>query len=254
MRLDMHCHCKYGSIDSRITVSEYAKKLKSKGFDGMLVTDHDSYRAYNIWKKNNPNGIDNFKIFKGVEYDTVDAGHFIVIMPEGIQLKALSIRGMKIKTLVKVVHENGGILGPAHPFGVRCSSAMFFRKLKRNPDLVLSFDFIEGFNTCENRISNKLANNLAKEYDKPCTGGSDAHKEKYVSTAYTVFANHLKDNDDLINAIKNNDITDFGGTERESTLSSKQMNAFYSIYGFLAYNKGLSLLYAPFRALSINSI
>ena len=64
----------------------------------------------------------------------------------------------------------------------------------------------------------------------------------------------MEDNDDLIRAIRNNDITDFGGIERETTLSSKHMNAFYSIYGFLAYNKGLSLLYAPFRALSISSI
>ncbi|NLY82585.1 MAG: PHP domain-containing protein [Clostridiales bacterium] len=254
MRLDMHCHCKSGSIDSRITLSDYAEKLKQSGFGGMLVTDHDSYRAYSLWKKKNPDGIEGFKIFMGIEYDTVDAGHFIVIMPEGVQIKALELRGMRLETLIKTVHSNNGILGPAHPFGVRCSSAMFFRKLKRNPDLILNFDFIEGFNTCENPLSNKLAKNLAKEYNKPCTGGSDAHKSKYVSTAYTEFNRPLIDNDDLIEAIKNNDISDFGGVERESTMSSKHMNAFYSIFGFLAYNKSLSILYSPFRAISLSHL
>ncbi|MBK5254337.1 MAG: PHP domain-containing protein [Peptostreptococcaceae bacterium] len=254
MRLDMHCHCKHGSIDSKITVLDYAEKLKTSGFDGMLVTDHDSYRAYNKFKKTNPDGIEGFKIFMGVEYDTIDAGHFIVIMPEGLQIKALELRGMLLNTLIKTVHSNGGILGPAHPFGVRSSSAMFFRKLKRNPDLILNFDFIEGFNTCENPISNKLAKNLAKEYDKPCTGGSDAHKSKYVSTAYTEFNSSLIDNDDLIKAIKNNEISGFGGVERETTMSSKQMNAFYAVFGFLAYNKSLSLLYSPLRMISLSNI
>ena len=73
----MHCHTRYGSIDAKVRISEYVKMLSAKGYDGMLVTDHDSYRGYNRWKAENPDI--KFRVIRGVEYDTRDAGHFIVI-------------------------------------------------------------------------------------------------------------------------------------------------------------------------------
>ena len=56
MKLDMHCHVKEGSIDSKVSLDEYITKLKENGFDGMLITDHDTYKGYRHWKYNcNPN-------------------------------------------------------------------------------------------------------------------------------------------------------------------------------------------------------
>ena len=49
MKLDMHCHVKEGSIDSKVSLDEYIKKLKEHGFDGMLITDHDTYKGYRHW-------------------------------------------------------------------------------------------------------------------------------------------------------------------------------------------------------------
>ena len=40
MKLDMHCHVKEGSIDSKVSLDDYIIKLKEDGFDGMLITDH----------------------------------------------------------------------------------------------------------------------------------------------------------------------------------------------------------------------
>ena len=34
MKIDMHCHVKEGSIDSKIRVEEYITLLKQKGFQG----------------------------------------------------------------------------------------------------------------------------------------------------------------------------------------------------------------------------
>ena len=51
MKIDMHCHVKEGSIDSRVPMEEYIRLLKEKGFDGMVVTDHDTYNGYRYWKK-----------------------------------------------------------------------------------------------------------------------------------------------------------------------------------------------------------
>ena len=52
MKIDMHCHVKEGSIDSRVTLEEYIMTCKEKGIDGILVTDHDTYNGYRHWKYN----------------------------------------------------------------------------------------------------------------------------------------------------------------------------------------------------------
>ena len=50
MKIDMHCHVREGSIDSKVPIEEFIKKLQSKGIGGMLVTDHDTYNGYRHWK------------------------------------------------------------------------------------------------------------------------------------------------------------------------------------------------------------
>ena len=42
MKFDMHCHTKEGSLDGKVPVEEYIALLKKKGYDGMLVSDHNS--------------------------------------------------------------------------------------------------------------------------------------------------------------------------------------------------------------------
>jgi predicted metal-dependent phosphoesterase TrpH len=81
MKFDMHCHTKEGSMDGKVMIEEYIRTLKRKGFGGMLVSDHDSYDGYREWK----NAIkgrahQDFVVLKGVEYDTCDCGHILVIM------------------------------------------------------------------------------------------------------------------------------------------------------------------------------
>ncbi len=139
MKFDLHCHTKEGSIDSKVALATYVSTLKQKGYSGMMITDHDSYKGCQTWDKikDNPECQD-FTVIKGIEYDTRDAGHFLVIMPDGIELDVLQIRGMKLRTLIKIVHHYGGILGPAHPYGVRCSSAMLFKTLAKEPNIVRS--------------------------------------------------------------------------------------------------------------------
>ena len=43
MKLDMHCHTAEGSTDSKVGIEDYIISLKKQGYNGMLVTDHDSY-------------------------------------------------------------------------------------------------------------------------------------------------------------------------------------------------------------------
>ena len=147
-------------------------------------------------------------------------------MPTGIHLRVLQIRGMDIETLIQVVHHFGGILGPAHPFGVKSSSAMFFKKIRKNPRIFYEFDFVEGFNTCESIQSNQIAQLMASRYGKPCTGGSDAHVEEYVGMAFTEFDADIRSNDDMIDAIREHRIVSYGGTVREFTKKAKRKKRF----------------------------
>ena len=71
MKIDMHCHVREGSVDSRVSLDEYITTLKEKGFDGMLITDHDTYHGYRHWKYHMKGKVhEDFVVLKGIEYDT----------------------------------------------------------------------------------------------------------------------------------------------------------------------------------------
>ena len=243
----MHCHTRAGSIDARLPIDEYIRLLKAKGFAGMLVTDHTSYKGYRCWHRNHAADTADFVVLKGIEYDTRDAGHFIVIMPDDVHLKLLQLRGLSIRQLEKLVHRFGGILGPAHPFGPRSSSAMFGFTMRRHPEIIETFDFVEGFNTCERPHANHFAQYIAKKYGKPCIGGSDSHKAEYVGSAYTAFSEPITCNNDLIMAIKEHRIAGYGGTEREYLKKHRKRHSFAATWGFKTYNRSLGFLISPYR-------
>lgn len=203
MKFDMHCHTKEGSLDGKVPVDEMIAILKEKGFDGMLVSDHDSYNGYRAWK--NAHGADpdrDFTVLKGVEYDTIDAGHILVIMPEGVKLKILELRGLPVQFLIDIVHKNGGILGPAHPCGEKYLSIMNTIKQKNLLAVMDRFDFLEGFNACESPESNAGAMEIALRHEKPAFGGSDAHKADCVGLGYTEFSERITCESELIGLLK----------------------------------------------------
>lgn len=98
MKIDMHCHTREGSPDGKVPIEQYIRMLRNQGFGGMLVTDHDSYGGYRYWKKNiKGDKYQDFLVLKGIEYDTLDAGHILVIMPETIKLRLLELRGSRCR-------------------------------------------------------------------------------------------------------------------------------------------------------------
>lgn len=254
MKIDMHCHTSEGSIDSKVGIRRWIQLLQERGFDGMLVTDHDSYSGYRYYldrRKYMPRG---FTVLMGIEYDTKDAGHFLVIMPNHVHLRLLRFRGMSVEMLIRVVHAYGGVLGPAHPFGMRSSSAMFFKKMQENPDIMKEFDFLEGFNTCELSEANLRAQELAESYDLPCTAGSDAHDAEYIGMAFTDFDRPIRNNNDLIRAIKEGAIIAYGGTEREFLKKHRKRYWAVTTYAFRAMNRSVGVLFHPYRQYKIQKM
>lgn len=207
MKFDLHCHTKEGSMDAKISVVTYAKRLSQMGFDGMLITDHNSYKGYYAYKKaekdlefSRP-----FVVLKGIEYDTRDGGHILVILPDHVHSRLLTKRGMNTAHLIALVHSLGGILGPAHPYGYGFYAHMHTRaarvSLKKTKNLY-DFDFIETFNSCMPPVTNVQAKKLAEKYDKPHFAGSDSHRMSAIGSAYTIFDEPIRCNDDLIRAVK----------------------------------------------------
>lgn len=255
MKFDFHCHTRNGSLDARVDILEYAELLRGKGFGGMMVTDHNSYNGYREWKRiqKETGGFNDFVILRGIEYDTLDAGHILVVMPDEVELGILEMRGLPIHMLVKVVHKYGGILGPAHPYGAKFLSTMFSKRLERDADLIHEFDFVEAFNTCELPQSNEKARALAERYGKVCFGGSDSHKKDYIGMGYTEIDAPVTCCNDLIRLVKEDKIRGFGGIEREprerAPVTGMVLGTAWKIY-----NRGLAAVKAHARTISLKKM
>ena len=249
---DMHCHTREGSFDAHVPLSQYASILKEKGFAGMVVTDHDSYQGYYHYADNKdifpiP---DDFVILKGIEYDTRNAGHILVIMPDGVKSDFLQIKGLAIDQLEKAVHSRGGIIGCAHPFmpGPWAYGNTFFGKDHKN--FPKKFDFIETYNSTINPIYNLQAEAFASQYGKLATGGSDAHITESVGRGFTQFPEgvSIKCNNDLIAAIKGNVDTITGGSTVDKYIKDKSrpikrmVDAAFWVYNRFGANKNKGIL------------
>ena len=244
MKIDMHCHVKEGSVDSRVNVEAYIARLKELGFQGMLITDHDTYEGYRYWKEQvRGKTEDSFVVLKGIEYDTRDAGHILVIMPEGVRLRLLELRGMRVSVLIDLVHRNGGVLGPAHPCGEKYLSFTATKRGAHSPELMKRFDFIETFNSCETKESNAAAEKLAEKYGKVKVGGSDAHKPDCVGRGYTILPEPVTCETELISMIHRKVGFETGGQLYQKTTRDKigKINKVL-VYSFWFYNKAGELL------------
>lgn len=207
MKLDMHCHCTEGSIDAVVSLAETIERLDSYGYDGMLITDHNSLEAWNKLKKDKELNIllaeSNIRVFRGVEYDTCNAGHILVILPEEANDFVYRFKGMRVQDLIKLVHKQGGLLGPAHPthFG---RLGIYNTKIGKT-EIYRNFDFIEGYNASVGGNTEPEMVEIARLYNLPLLGGSDSHRLSGVGKGYTII--HLEGN-------YNNNNTDTNGRSK----------------------------------------
>ena len=249
VKFDMHCHTAEGSMDGHVSVGEYIEILRSKGFGGMLVTDHDSYQGYLSYRRRHPEDQD-FVVLRGIEYDTCDFGHMLVIMPGQSMPEVLEIKGLALSRLIKIVHYFGGIIGPAHPCGERFLSfyttGIFKRREKER--FLCQFDFLEGYNACEKEKDNRKSIRLAREYGLPALGGSDAHHRKCVGMGYTMLPDTVRTEEDLIACVKNAQWISCGGRRFIGTTRDK-LGIFNKILvgSFFFYNKLGALYRLPAR-------
>lgn len=209
MIFEMHCHTKEGSLDSFVTLKQTIKILKSKGFDGMVVTDHNSYKGYEKAQKYNL--VNDFIVIRGVEYDTSDAGHVLVILPDNKELNILTKKGLPVREVISIVHAIGGVIGLAHPFGHGRFGIWWYLKYKQLEEIFGLFDFIEVFNASATTLANSLAYKVSEKYGLTGTGGSDSHRYTTVGLVKTTLNYNIKNGTDLIQAMLSKNVVSVEG-------------------------------------------
>jgi len=202
MIIDMHIHEMNGSSDSRLTIEEAINEGELKNIDGLCFTDHDSlYLKDRIQKYQEKT---NLLLIVGVEINTLDGD----LLCYGIS--ELPKKRMTAKKTIDFVHKRGGVCIAAHPY--RNNN----RGLKDKIVTLKDLDAVEVLNGRTLPINNvKSFEKVVNKTIKMC-GGSDAHEKGEIGKMGTYFDVEIKNEFDLINAIKNETFYPINLEENES--------------------------------------
>lgn len=188
-KIDLHVHTKY-SGDNDSDPEDAVLRAIELGLHGIAFTEHYSYEAsepVEILKEKYRNSI---LIFRGVEFSTAE-GHCLIF---GVDTDRLSIKYASVTEVMRVVHKEGGVVIPSHPY----RSVNSLGDLVRNmPGLCA----LEGYNGCNMHAYNVKAIKAAEALKLPFTGGSDAHTPWEVGSCFTEFDDAVTE-DNFIDALK----------------------------------------------------
>lgn len=167
-KYDCYTHCKEGTLMATESILDLLNTLDGNMFDGLILTDTNSYKGYKFYDENMRHMFSYMGIIKGIEYDTSDLGKTIVITPSNVKLDILTCRGLSAPQLLDIVHDYGGIVGST---------------IDTND---YDFDF---YMNCKNRKS---------------LGGSNCHNFNSIGESYSEFEKKIYNEDEFIAYIKEN--------------------------------------------------
>ncbi len=188
MRLDMHVHTKEGSFDSELPVEQALRKARERGLAGLCITDHESLALRTEAERLSERF--GLLVLVGMEYLTTD-GDVLVFGLDSVPRGPLSA-----PELAAHVTSQGGVSVAAHPFrnNGRGMGALFSR---------VPLHAVESFNGSTLPKHNLQAEALAAECCLPRLGGSDAHLVERIGLFATEFRNTLRNERDLLEALRN---------------------------------------------------
>ena len=202
MIIDIHTHTYPTSVDSFIDADELVEEAKRIGLDGVCITDHDGFwdhrEVEDLSKRH------NFLVLPGCEV-TTEEGHLLVY---GLRKY---IFGMHRASFVKdKLDREAGAMVVAHPYrrvyrkGADTSEENYREMLDRGArnHVFGMVNAVEVFNSRGLPEENAFSADLAKRFDLPGTGASDAHKLDDLGTYATEFERRISDLDDLITELR----------------------------------------------------
>ena len=202
MLIDLHLHTYPKSDDSFMSVDELIEAAKSKGLDGVCLTEHDAF-----WSQDAVDALSRkhaFLVMQGCEINT-DSGHLLVF---GLEEYVFGFH--KPDFLCAALKQKGALAIAAHPYRRR-----FLEEPARKPEARAEmlrragvdtiFEFchaIEAVNGRGTNNENCFSKDLGQQLGIKMTGGSDAHKLEQLGTAATEFHRPITGLSDLIQELR----------------------------------------------------
>ncbi|MBM5804724.1 MAG: PHP domain-containing protein [Candidatus Verstraetearchaeota archaeon] len=189
LKIDLHVHTD-ASNDGVSTIYEIIRSAKSKGLDGVAITDHDvpmtDEEAIKISKET------DFLVIPGVEISTA-SGHLVVLRPR----RAFPTNPQFLETVKNAVSDGSVVIIP-HP-----TDPLSHGVGEEAVRSVLSFSLpLEVMNASTLRRHNRSAIELAELLALPKVGGSDAHVDTAVGDAYTIVDAGARSVEAVLEALK----------------------------------------------------
>ena len=174
---DLHCHTS-ASFDSLANPAQVVRAAAARGLTHLAITDHDRVEGALRARDAAP---DELTVIVGQEVRT-STGDLIALFVE----RPIA-PGMAPFEAAQAIHEQGGLVGLAHPFDrFRAGAGRkgWEDELER---VVPELDYVEIWN---GRLmvgdGNRRAAEFAKLHDLPGVASSDAHTVMEVGVAYTI--------------------------------------------------------------------
>ena len=190
MIADLHVHTRLSS-DSNVAPEQYLEFAKSsgRGLGAICFTEHRLFPSDAEVGGRYAELAEQFqvKIFRGIEADT-DLGHLLLfgVTDEVIRRFDLTARMLKSDSLIEVIHGEGGVAIPAHPFRDSGYGPRLDALLSRHGAALSAAEVLNGQNSGE---ENRRAQDAALKLGLTAIGGSDAHfaTERWFMTVATEF-------------------------------------------------------------------
>jgi predicted metal-dependent phosphoesterase TrpH len=203
MLIDLHAHTWPRSHDSVLNPDDLIVRAKQGGLDAIVFTEHDTVWDYKSIEELRAKH--NFLVMAGVEIST-DDGHILAF---GIDKYVFGMH--RSRELASYVERAEGTLVAAHPY--RRQMPWFSRndedyqtaldKAARNP----AYQYVQALEELNGRGSDKendFSRRLCEMMKLPGTGGTDSHAISDVGKCATYFEHDIRDERELIAALKSN--------------------------------------------------
>ena len=195
MIADLHVHTRLSS-DSNVAPEQYLEfaRASGRGLGAICFTEHRLFPNDAEVLRQYAELADRFQIavFRGIEADT-DLGHLLLfgVNDEVTRRFDLTSRMLKSDSLIEVIHHEGGVAIPAHPFRDSGYGARLDALLSRHGAAIGAVEALNGQNSLE---ENRRAEDTAIKLGLTAVGGSDAHfaTAKWFMTVATEFEREVK--------------------------------------------------------------
>lgn len=195
MNIDMHTHTNRYSICSETDPEDIIGRVMETNLDGIVITEHNSMWTARERQQllENAHGI---LLLWGIEMTAESGMHYLSYFDLDGSAPRL-YENMNDFELLAEVHRVGGVVIPAHIF-------RYGRKIKLQEleNLNVYGLEIKSINITDEEMRRSI--NYANKLNLCQIAGSDSHTAYDIGTYYTKFNYEIKNENDLIYALKNN--------------------------------------------------